>query len=71
MLFVLATVLLTLIDGVCSCSFLKQPCTGGRHVFGHIPGTQCQDQLKLWKNVWEGTFKNHFHKWIGSFEPRT
>jgi len=37
----LTTVLLTLIDGVCSFSFLKQPCRKRHH--GHIPGLQRQD----------------------------
>jgi len=37
----LATVLLTLFDGECSFSFLKQPCRTTYH--GHIPGGQCQD----------------------------
>jgi len=37
----LATVLLTLTDGVCSFSFLKQACRKTHH--GHNPGWKCQD----------------------------
>jgi len=37
----LATVLLTLIDGVCGFSFLDHTCRKTLH--GHIPGWQCQD----------------------------
>jgi len=65
-MFLSCTVFLNLTDGVCSFSSLKQP----REQDTSWPYSRMTIsrfiRLRLCKNGWDWSMKNHFHTWIGS-----
>jgi len=60
----LATVLLTLTDGVCGFSFLNHV---GRHIMAIFQDYNVKiHQAQIVKEWLRGSVKNHFHTWIGT-----